>query len=515
MEKPQKKMRKERNAILLDNEWKANLFTAKVMRITLVVFTIIYILNCIGIFVVPKDTMTISYITGAICMLLPTFIVNVLKKQEDWVKYFNIACAVFTVMAIYINLTFHAVAFLVFGIAIASLYFSTKLTIYATVLTIIGASVSQIISYAYKILPDHNFDDWYHVIGFSILPRAMILIALALLFGVVSHRTSELLGNLMGADEQKRMLDKLSNMKKKSIEVSDNLVGMVTELSEISEVSNEANQRIASETEQILQGSSDNTNYVTQVNQHMKDIIMQLQNMKQMSEQIMQLSNQVRELSKENQSRMRHAADSMEQINESSTTCREVITKLGKESEEIIGIVHVITGISNQTNILALNASIEAARAGEHGAGFSVVAEQIQRLAEQTKSAVESIGKIIHGVVERTGEAVVAMDQSSQLTQNGLEQIRGMEESSQIIASANQNMVAEIVKMSEITKHVYSNGQQVSENMDQVQQNTTNNCSAVEQVTAATQENSASIENIADMVDRIQDIAKELNEVVK
>lgn len=66
---------------------------------------------------------------------------------------------------------------------------------------------------------------------------------------------------------------------------------------------------------------------------------------------------------------MNSATDSMEQIHVSTNACKEIIGKLGEESKEILGIIQVISGISQQTNILALNATIEAARAGEQGRG--------------------------------------------------------------------------------------------------------------------------------------------------
>ena len=80
-------------SLLKKNEKEANLLVAKVMRITCVIFALIYVLNVVGIFVVDDVIMTVAFIGGAILLLLPTLLVNVMKQEDGWIKYLNVICA--------------------------------------------------------------------------------------------------------------------------------------------------------------------------------------------------------------------------------------------------------------------------------------------------------------------------------------------------------------------------------------------------------------------------------------
>jgi len=132
----------------------------------------------------------------------------------------------------------------------------------------------------------------------------------------------------------------------------------------------------------------------------------------------------------------------MESLRNNTRSLAKDVTDLGSLSDEIGKIVHTISAIADQTNLLALNAAIEAARAGEHGRGFAVVADEVRKLAEESSAAttdIESlIGQIqsgitttVNGMIEGSSEAEQALDrvnQSSEILNSILRAIEEIEE---------------------------------------------------------------------------------------
>ncbi|MGO5305893.1 methyl-accepting chemotaxis protein [Agathobacter sp. LCP21S3_B2] len=498
-----------KSGVLVQNEKQANKAVSKVMRITFIIFTLVYILNVLGIFIVDMKVMTMAYVLGSIMLWMPTILVNVAKQDGSYVKYALTICAVIFITIVTSTLGYHVVLLYIYVIAIASLYFSKKINVMTMILSVIGVSAGQIICFWFNIFPDKNFTTLYKLIVYGIVPRAMVLIAIAAIFTMLCERTTGMLSNLMNAEEQERMIEEMRLMHEKSVETSKTLMGMVKELSHITENSMDSNRQIVEETGNVMDSFSKNSEEITGINERTQDINARLEELTAINRQLSDLANQVNQLSKENQNKMNSATESMEQIHRSTNECKEIVWKLGEESKEILGIIQVITGISQQTNILALNATIEAARAGEHGKGFAVVAEEIQKLAEQTRKAVDNIGTIVTASVEDTGRAVKVMEQSAELTETGMESMSEVGSSTASITSSNEKMTKQIVEMDHTVENIWIQSNEVAKGMQQVNVSTQNNYKAIEQVNAATQENSAGVEMIEDMVVRIRKMAEE------
>jgi twitching motility protein PilJ len=140
------------------------------------------------------------------------------------------------------------------------------------------------------------------------------------------------------------------------------------------------------------------------------------------------------------QNAIRGMNDIRDQIQETSKR----IKRLGESSQEIGEIVQLISDITEQTNVLALNAAIQAASAGEAGRGFTVVAEEVQRLAERSAEATKHIGAIVKSIQRDTQDAVEAMERS---TRGVVEGTKTADEADQALREIERvsNRLAELI----------------------------------------------------------------------
>lgn len=126
------------------------------------------------------------------------------------------------------------------------------------------------------------------------------------------------------------------------------------------------------------------------------------------------VAQRTRQVTEQGAQAVRKAVAGMNSIREQIQETSKRIKRLGESSQEIGEIVDLISDITEQTNVLALNAAIQAASAGEAGRGFAIVAEEVQRLAERSAEATKQIGMLVKTIQGDTQDAVSAMEKSTQ-----------------------------------------------------------------------------------------------------
>lgn len=208
------------------------------------------------------------------------------------------------------------------------------------------------------------------------------------------------------------------------------------------------------------------------------------------------------------------AVNQMDQIEETVERSAAVVAKLGTMSQEIGHIVETISDIAGQTNLLALNAAIEAARAGESGRGFSVVAEEVRKLAEQSDQAAQQIATLIGGIQAETENAVAVMATGTREVRTGAEVVRtagrSFQEINELVAAVSNQVRA----ISESFGSLAEGNTQILQAMHDLQSIGEVASKQTQNVSAATQEQSAAMQEIASAGHELTRYAEELQQAV-
>jgi len=206
------------------------------------------------------------------------------------------------------------------------------------------------------------------------------------------------------------------------------------------------------------------------------------------------------------ESAIREAVEHLHSVTVSVKNAADSIHRLGARSDEIGGIVTVISQISYQTNLLALNAGIEAARAGQQGRGFSIVAGEVRKLAEQSKASAEQISDMIADIQKETSLTVRTMENTLDAVEL---QADFMQQGGEALAAILDQVV--------LTEQSVKEMQQISENIarfiQEVIEATTDFAHFIQQTAAASQQVSASAHEQSGYVDSIAAQAASLEQV--
>ena len=495
--------------MLVRNEIEANRFTAKVMLASVIFVILFLLLKLFGMFVISLETMVLALGLSTLFLLIPWFIVLILKRQDGWIKYAIVTSAVMAVFMVFSILSHNVILLYSYPVAIASLYFSKRLCSYTVALTLILLSIGQILSF-YIGVPDGNLPAISRLIVSGIIPRAIEFLIISFISIALATRTYKMLENLMSAEEQAELLRKTLDMTQKAREVSNSLVESVHQLSVVIDNTTQANEQIAGNTQKISSASKSTVQYMNDAIEMVSRISRTISRIADEGNEIAAISQEVRTYNEKSGAVLRQVMQEMDSIAKATKESRETIARLLEKSEEIKRFVQTITGISQQTNLLALNASIESARAGEQGKGFAVVATEIRALAEQSQKAAKDIAVLIEQITGDTEKASGAMEVCSDLVQNGLSLIRDAGSTFGLLSESGKKMHFKIKEVGEATREAAEESSKMVGLVEDVRELSNKNLDELQEIAAATEEQLASMQQVASSVGCIENMSKVL-----
>jgi methyl-accepting chemotaxis protein len=261
-----------------------------------------------------------------------------------------------------------------------------------------------------------------------------------------------------------------------------NLKKIMSELGESTAVLNSAAGEILATTSQIAAGATQTSSAIAQTTSSVEEI---KQTAKLTSEKAFHTAESTKKavvISDNGNQSLDKNMEGLAQIKEKMDSIAANIIRLSEQSQMIGNIVSTVEDIASQSNLLAVNASIEAVKAGEHGKGFSVVAQELKNLANQSKQGTGDVQKILTDIQHSTNSLVMVAEQGGKAVDDGVKQARDAKESMQLLRQS-------VTEAAQSGTLIAASSEQEMAGMDQI-------AGAMISIKAATMQNVESIRQV-------------------
>ncbi|NLI79868.1 MAG: methyl-accepting chemotaxis protein [Candidatus Riflebacteria bacterium] len=288
------------------------------------------------------------------------------------------------------------------------------------------------------------------------------------------------------AAEFERFLQTSRNIMSETRSISQELMKKIEPLTTMHVFSDENVKQFFTDVQEISRSSNYIANTVEATTASIQEVSTSAQTIAERSQAAATDSAGAAQVATNGRKAVTETIGTMESIKDEVMALEDLIESLNSASKQIGEIVNTITGIAHQTNLLALNAAIEAARAGEHGQGFTVVAEEVRKLAEESGEAAEDIGKKIKGMLEKTGNAVQTIGKGTAKVIEGVNVANG--------AGSNLTLIVNsVTSVNKMIQDISNASREQSTNIESLRQ-------SIESISGATKITSEGTKRVASAV---------------
>ncbi|EON72930.1 methyl-accepting chemotaxis protein [Lysinibacillus sphaericus] len=306
----------------------------------------------------------------------------------------------------------------------------------------------------------------------------------------------------------KETIKKISNESQQLSATSEELAASSIENQKASNEISESIQLVATGTDEQDAAMKNAVGIINEVFKHVDDVTVSMDNVKDSIHYSTETAKQGGEV-------VEQTVSQMSEIDKNVSSSAEKISMLNEKSNEIRQISLIIQSISEQTNLLALNAAIEAARAGEHGKGFAVVADEVRKLAEQSSNSALQINEIIHDIENGIEDSMGLVNLGVSSAKEGMKLVN---ESGKAFGEIKDSIIAGTTKISEVSIAMENMKNHIAEvvvHIEAVSKTSIEVNNYSQNVAASSEEMSASMEEVSSVSQELARMSGELEEAIQ
>lgn len=470
---------------------------AKVLMWMTLVFPVLFLATALGVFRIRYNDLAVLSVIGCVCTLGPS-VLQKIGVSAGIMKYVSVLSVGLVVMLLGGN---SAVGiYMTYGLAMlfSCMFFDKKFTLRIAIVSYFFLIASLYLrSLNVKQIEYPTNMEWFltRSAGFTIEQVVM-----GVVFVSIAGASRALLENLHSANQVASVVETCGK-------VSSELVSMTEQLAENMKESRRVNEAIVSSAQNTAGDCNRSLLHVNSMQDSVGEMVQVIGMIDERTKEMLEISDDIWRRMENYVGLMDHAVESMREIKKTAGLTGDSIQDMEGIISEISAFASEISEITEQTNLLALNASIEAAHAGERGKGFSVVAEEIRVLAENSKKASNSIESVITNVRTMLNGVKQSNTQNMMSVDAGITQISSARQEAQNLGSLqadSRKKTEQIAENSGETKQHSKQVLEMAEKMADLVQNSLNCADSIvgeadnqEKITDMTGETFSSVEQIA------------------